>query len=330
MRSTSSFLGLLVALCSIAAAHAGFPTAYKAYERGDYATAFDEFTDAARRGHAAAQVSLGWMYAQGLGVDRDQQQASYWYRQAADRGNRDAQAILYIRRLGNGAKGHESAVDRVPERRDKLTEVSVDSRTRQGTADVTRSLDESRSGTYWYRKFAEAGRREAQFVLGVRYELGYGLPKDAFRATYWYRKAAEQGSALAQFNLGLKYAIGDGVALDQVLALYWYREAAAQGHLRSQFLVGVAYARGEGVASEPAQAVRWWREAAEGGYAPAQYHLGLMYAQGEGVARDWPQAYLWLSLAAAQGHDDARRSRDEVGTHIGFAEMARVKQLARR
>jgi uncharacterized protein len=331
LRSVACSFGVLGALFCAAAAPADFATAYRVYERGDYVTAFDYFTETARRGHAAAQVSLGWMYSQGLGVPRDERQALYWYGQAAHQGDRDAQAILDIRRLGNIPEGQQAAADRVVEDTGKLTtREHLDRRSHQGGDQAAWPLEESQSAIYWHRKFAEAGHREAQLVLGVRYELGQGVAKDVLRATYWYRKAAEQGSALGQFNLGLKYAIGEGVPLDPSAAWYWYQRAAAQGHLESQFLVGVAYAQGNGVAPAPAQAVRWLRAAAERGYAPAQYHLGSLYVKGEGIARDWSQAYLWLSLAAAQGHDGARLSRDEAGLHLGPAERLRVQQLARR
>ena len=330
MRSLTLLVVMLAALCRIAAAHADFATAYRAYERGDYTTAFTEFSEAARRGHAAAQISLGWMYAQGLGIDRDDRRALHWYRQAAAQGHRDAQAILDVRRLGNPPEAQEAAAEPVPKRHGKPPRDPVDSSHYNGTDAAVQALEERQSAAYWYRRFAEAGLREAQFVLGVRYEVGKDTPRDTAQAIYWYRKAAEQGSALAQFNLGLKYAIGEGVPHDQAMAFYWYQRAAAQGHLKSQFLVGIAYVRGEGVSAAPAQALRWWRDAAEGGYAPAQYHLGLMYAQGDGVARDWPQAYLWFSLAASQGHDEARRSRDEARTYIGPTEIARLQQRARR
>ena len=330
MRSSYYSFWLFAAMCSAAPAQAEFATAYRAYERGDYATASSQFSEAAEQGHAAAQISLGWMYAQGLGVPRDDQQALYWYRQAAKQGHPDAQAILYIRGLGKVPR-HRTAVDRGPEGPGQLTlERVYPGRYQAESHEGTRPENAGASAAYWYRKFAELGRRDAQFTLAVRYELGQDIPQDALRATYWYRKAAQRGSALAQFNLGLKYAIGDGVPLDQSMALFWYQRAADQGHLESQFLVGVAYARGDGVPPAATQAVRWWREAAQGDYAPAQYHLGLMYAQGKGVPKDWPQAYLWFSLAAVQGHDDARRSRDEVGARIGPTEMARVQRLARR
>lgn len=332
MRPVTSVAWLVLAIgmfCSVAPAHGDFARGYRAYERGDYATAFHQFAKAAKRGHATAQISLGWMYAQGLGVHRDDRKALYWYRRAADQGHQDAQAILSIRRLGDGAKGQEGAIARAPERHGQLTRDPINSQRREATHDATQTLEESQSAAYWHRKFAEMGGREAQLVLAVRYELGQGVAKNTRRAIYWYRTAAEQGSALAQFNLGLKYAIGEGVTLNPSRALYWYERAAARGHLESQFLAGVAYAQGHGVLPAPAQAVRWWQEAAERGYAPAQYQLGLMYAKGEGVAKNWSQAYLWVSLAAAQGHEDARRSRHELRRHIAPAEIARLENLAR-
>ena len=53
-----------------------------------------------------------------------------------------------------------------------------------------------------YQKLAEQGDADAQYYLGVMYNKGQGLAKDANQAVYWYRKAAEQGNATAQNNLG--------------------------------------------------------------------------------------------------------------------------------
>lgn len=53
-------------------------------------------------------------------------------------------------------------------------------------------------------------------------------------AVSWYRKAAEQGVAVAQFQLGLKYDLGEGVPEDDVMAVSWYRKAAEQGNADAQ------------------------------------------------------------------------------------------------
>ena len=43
----------------------------------------------------------------------------------------------------------------------------------------------------WYRKAAEQGMAEAQYNLGVCYEYGEGVTKDADEAVTWYKKAAD-------------------------------------------------------------------------------------------------------------------------------------------
>ena len=71
-------------------------------------------------------------------------------------------------------------------------------------------------------------------MLGVKYELGKGVPQDDKLAVSWYRKAAEQGEAKAQFLLGGKYFEGKGVAQDKQQALEWYRKAAENGDTKAQ------------------------------------------------------------------------------------------------
>ena len=52
------------------------------------------------------------------------------------------------------------------------------------------------------RERANAGEAEAQWLLGLMYEKGGGVPQDLAQAAQWYRKAAEQGNVAAQCSLG--------------------------------------------------------------------------------------------------------------------------------
>ena len=55
------------------------------------------------KGHLEAQLNLGFMYNQGLGVPQDNIEAAKWYRQAAEQGLAEAQAelgTLYFHGLG--------------------------------------------------------------------------------------------------------------------------------------------------------------------------------------------------------------------------------------
>ncbi len=73
---------------------ADYSVAYKAYQRGDYATSLPIFRQLADDGNARAQSALGFMYAKGHGVTQDYVAAVRWYRKAADQGEVSAQYNL--------------------------------------------------------------------------------------------------------------------------------------------------------------------------------------------------------------------------------------------
>src|ERR1700761_3296710 len=64
--------------------------AFGAFQRGYFLTAFRYATDDAAAGNAKAMTLLGELYANGLGVPRDDKKAADWYRLAAARGDRNA------------------------------------------------------------------------------------------------------------------------------------------------------------------------------------------------------------------------------------------------
>jgi len=80
-----------------------------------------------------------------------------------------------------------------------------------------------------WRPLAEQGDADAQFNLGVMYDMGLGVPQDYQEAVRWYRRAAEQGNAGAQNNLGFMYGNAQGVPKDYVLAHMWLNLAEAKG-----------------------------------------------------------------------------------------------------
>jgi hypothetical protein len=158
------------------------------------------------------------------------------------------------------------------------------------------------------RAAAQNGDPEAQFLLGVRYAKGQGVPKDTVEAAEWYRKAAEQNLAAAQYALGYCYAYGQGVEKDAAEAVKWFRKAAVQNHAAAQYNLGLSYYEGEGVQRDYAEAVKWFRKAAEQNLAGAQYNLGVCYDKGEGVPKDAAEAVKWYRKAAEQHHAAAQCS----------------------
>jgi TPR repeat protein len=181
----------------------------------------------------------------------------------------------------------------------------------------------------WYRKAAEQGDATSQLFLGQCYDFGNGVTKDEAEAVKWYRKAAQQGEPRAQYSLGAMYAKGIGLAKDEVLAAKWYRKAANQGIVEAQESLGECYYDGKGVDMDKVGAVKWFRKAAEQGYWAAQNRLGACYAEGNGTTKDYVEAYKWLNLALSQGDENAKEWLSYVEQSMTPEQIAEAQQLAR-
>jgi TPR repeat protein len=95
------FATVLIGLAALV--HADFNDGVTAYNKGDYAKAYEEFKPLAEQGDAKSQHNLGVMYSNGQGVPQDYAEAVKWYRKAADQGYADGQynlGVMYY--LGKG------------------------------------------------------------------------------------------------------------------------------------------------------------------------------------------------------------------------------------
>ncbi|CAG0124531.1 Secretory immunoglobulin A-binding protein EsiB [Rhodocyclaceae bacterium] len=82
---------------------------------------------------------------------------------------------------------------------------------------------------------AEKGSAMAQRVVGKRYALGVrGLERDMKKAAYWLQKAADRGDGEAQFMLGMIYSEGSGIPQDLVQAHMWLNLAGTSKQEVSQ------------------------------------------------------------------------------------------------
>lgn len=101
-------------------------------------------------------------------------------------------------------------------------------------ADYNKGVDAYERGDYAtalreMTPLAGQGNAFSQYVLGVMYENGMGVPENDTEAFKWYRLAAEQGIAEFQNKLGWMYDNGKGVEKNLTEAMKWYRKAAEQG-----------------------------------------------------------------------------------------------------
>jgi TPR repeat protein len=175
----------------------------RAYENANnFTAAIVQFRKAAEQHYALAQYDLGVMYANSVGVLRDDQEAGGWFRKAADQGLPAAQHSLGL--MYKDGRGLEK---------------------------------DDQQAVAWFRKAADQDNAKAQFDLGLMYANGLGVPRDYQQAVAWFRKAADQRLAAAQISLGVMYAKGQGVAMDDQQAIFWYRKAAEQGDKRAKAML---------------------------------------------------------------------------------------------
>lgn len=105
---------------------------------------------------------------------------------------------------------------------------------------------------------AYAGDPEAQNSLGGMYVNGtYGAERDDAEAANWFREAADQGMPEAQYNLGMLFEVGQGVPKNPSRAAELYVKAADQGLPQAQLRLAYLYERGEGVPLDLRQAEIW-------------------------------------------------------------------------
>jgi TPR repeat protein len=155
----TNWRNLLVAFAALGTL--GAPAAAGPLEDGDaayrekaYAKAVELWQPLAEKGNAAAQYSLGTLYAEGKGVEQNDETAFMWFQRAANQGNAPAQYNVGASYAG-GAGVAQSDADAVK----------------------------------WFRRAADQGMAFAQLNLGLLYAAGKGVPQDNVEAFKWLELA---------------------------------------------------------------------------------------------------------------------------------------------
>jgi uncharacterized protein len=228
---------------------------------------------------------LGWLYLEGLGVDRDLSKAEDQFKLAAKENL--AQSYYYL-----GVIAHQQL----------------------GTRYVGREHLET---VECFRKAADLGDPEAMNALGLEYEqdnfhgrVSNDERKENFRkVAEWYWKAAQGGSSNGMVNLSDCYSEGNGVKKNSDSAARWCRASAFMGNSVAMYNLGIAYESGKRpFRKNYDSAIYWYRLSAENGFADAMTNLGSQYYYGHGVPVDYNQAFDWYQRGAAAGDGMAARN----------------------
>jgi TPR repeat protein len=138
---------------------------WDAYNSLDYATAKAEWQEPADSGDARAAYGMGMLYANGFGVDMNDDLALKYYGIAAEKGSADAQFNLAVmHQNGWGVPPDEALANE------------------------------------WYRMAAEQGNTQAQMALGRYYAMDFLDTYDPVEAYKWFSLAEKLGEIDASYK----------------------------------------------------------------------------------------------------------------------------------
>lgn len=136
-------------------ARAGLEEGRQAYQRGNYAQAFQEFLPLAQGGDLTMQNQIAAMYYMGQGTPQDSAKAAEWFAKAAQGGSPEGQYCLgKLYYYGQG---------------------------------VAQNFEEAAK---WLTPAGLAGKGGAQYLLAVLYLYGKGVGKNPVKAYFWSILAA--------------------------------------------------------------------------------------------------------------------------------------------
>lgn len=249
--------------------------AFGAFQRGFYLTAMELALPRAQLGDPAAQTLIAELFAAGLGVPRDMNDAAFWYAQAAESGDASAQFKYGVMLL----EGKHVEPDR-------------------GKAEE------------YMKKAADAGNAFAQFnhaqILVAQKSGDAGI----LEALPYFEKASEQGVPDAQYALAQIYSNTGGVADDKRAQARELMEKAARGGFdTAQLDYAIWLIDGIGGPKDYENGFRWMQVAANRGNVVAQNRMAVLHINAIGTLGDPVEAGKWYILSRRAGFND--RSLDD-------------------
>lgn len=210
------------------------------YAERYYATQ-DAYSNFGNWDNAVKCFDAGELYLAGEGVPQSDEEALKWYRKGVAMGDTlSAWRIGQFYEEGRGGltQSYEEALKWYYCAFGELDYIMVNS-----VYDVTFE-DEESGGDYWgfsyplltenpvaaewYRARADAGDANAQWITGLRYNLGRGLERSEKKAAIYFNRSAEQNNVVGMCFLAWAYHYHLGVSPFGGLAYEWLRLAREQ------------------------------------------------------------------------------------------------------
>ncbi|GBC08662.1 hypothetical protein RclHR1_00830013 [Rhizophagus clarus] len=224
------------------------------------------YNKAIESGCMAAKYNLGQCYQYGNGVEKDERKAFEYYKNSASQGHFFAQFQLsecYYKGIG--------------------TEVN------------------KRKAFELYKETAEKGHYWGYKMLVDRYQNRNGIEKDE-RMFELYKEAVEKGYDWIKYDLTKSYQNRKVVEIDEAKVNELYKEVTDKGYRCTYNRLDYCYQNGRGGGKNERKIFEMCKEAAKKGYDWAKCDLADCYQNGKGVEKDERKALKLYKEAAEKGY----------------------------
>ncbi|MDL2279114.1 sel1 repeat family protein [Desulfovibrio sp. OttesenSCG-928-G11] len=266
------------------------------------AYSIQELHSLAELGDDKAAYTLGSHYEFGLHVPRNELKASFWYANAAEQGNSDAQYSLGV------LHGVESL------QRHAAEQGCARAQCRLGKKYLRDSPINLKEAARWFQKAAEQGDCTAQAHLGAMHYFGENVAKDYGIAASWLKKAAEGGHRGAQNWLDFLSQDKYHIIHEKIHILFfkWHFENHNQDKIEQAYIHLAHMYNDEKYAHKNYEkAMLAYIKAAKYRNAEALYQIGLLYESGKGVKKDFHKSLQFNCCAAILHHNKAKNKYAE-------------------
>ncbi len=254
----------------------------------------------AKQGDLSAQLKLGYMYEQGIGIPQDYHQAQTWYTAAAEKGSNKAQYLLgRLYQLGYLGTSPDYKLARqwyaLAQTHYAPAAVAYGFIDEMVDDDYVHALNE-------YQLAADLGDPVAAYDLGLMYEKGKNQWVDLAKAKELYLQAAQGGVVKAMVSLGILYAMDHHY--DE--ALSWLNKAVAKDDSDAEYQLGWMAEKGMISHSSLSKAITYYQKSAERGNAKAMLALARIYHTGSKTVKNTQQSVEYYTRLADQNYPEAQ------------------------
>ena len=280
------------------------------------------FIHSAEKGNLQAQLTAGLYFYNGIGLQRDTQQAFYWLNKAKAQDNHLAAQLLdklEIQELTVGLLLEDSEVINSSEYSEQTTESVVKMVSNQVEATEHNSeifpADNAKGLNLHQQTFQETALHneihtekfapknlDELLQQADDYFTGNGVTQDAEKAMELYEKAAEQNSVEAQLKLGLILIESmTGIDGQETKGLSFLQNAAENGSLEAQKIYAEELLKMRQVKT----AAFYLEMAAQQGDVDSMMSLAELSSEQSSILHNIDSVY-WYLQAALKGHHEAQ------------------------